>query len=115
VFTLNQAATATGIIVSINGTVQQPNVAYTVVNDQITFAEIPVATDVVDVRFISSVISFGNQVSGNLTITGLFAAPLTTKASTDPGIAGQICWDANYIYVCTATNTWKRTSLIGGY
>ena len=115
VFTLNQAATATGIIVSINGTVQQPNVAYTVVNDQITFAEIPVATDVVDVRFISSVISFGNQVAGNLTITGLFAAPATTKASTDPGIAGQICWDANYIYVCTATNTWKRTSLTGGY
>ena len=27
------------------------------------------------------------------------------------GQAGQICWDANYLYVCVATNTWKRVAL----
>jgi hypothetical protein len=27
------------------------------------------------------------------------------------GNAGEICWDASYIYVCTATNTWCRAAL----
>jgi hypothetical protein len=53
-------------------------------------------------------------VSGNLTLNGLFGEPLTTQTSTSPGTAGQICWDANYIYICTATNTWKRVALTAG-
>ena len=27
------------------------------------------------------------------------------------GSAGDICWDADYVYVCTATDTWKRTAI----
>lgn len=27
------------------------------------------------------------------------------------GTAGQMAWDADYIYVCTATDTWKRVAL----
>jgi len=38
-----------------------------------------------------------------------------TKASNATGTVGQISYDANYIYVCTATNTWKRSPLTGGY
>ena len=34
--------------------------------------------------------------------------PATAGAT---GTAGMVCWDANYIYVCVATNTWKRVSL----
>jgi hypothetical protein len=49
--------------------------------------------------------------NGSLTIPGLLIAPQTTKASGDAGSAGQVCWDADYIYVCTATNTWKRATL----
>lgn len=30
---------------------------------------------------------------------------------TDPGYRGEIKWDENYIYVCVANNTWKRSSL----
>ena len=33
----------------------------------------------------------------------------STAAST--GEKGTICWDTNYIYVCTATNTWKRAAI----
>ena len=40
---------------------------------------------------------------------------LGTKAATDSGTTGQISYDANYIYICTATNTWKRSPLTGGY
>lgn len=29
------------------------------------------------------------------------------------GNTGDICWDSNYIYVCTSTNNWKRSSITG--
>jgi hypothetical protein len=35
----------------------------------------------------------------------------TPGSATATGNAGDICWDANYVYVCTATNTWKRSAL----
>jgi hypothetical protein len=38
-----------------------------------------------------------------------------TKLSNDTGTAGQISFDTNYVYICTATNTWKRSPLVGGY
>ena len=34
-----------------------------------------------------------------------------SPASNATGEAGQIAWDGNYVYVCTATNTWKRAAL----
>ena len=34
----------------------------------------------------------------------------TVVNSTDPGITGQICADANYLYICVATDTWKRVA-----
>ena len=46
-----------------------------------------------------------------MTIPGTIKAPQTTKASNANGVAGEICWDLNYIYVCTSTNTWKRAAL----
>jgi hypothetical protein len=35
----------------------------------------------------------------------------TPASAAAAGNAGDICWDADYIYVCTATNTWKRTAI----
>jgi len=35
----------------------------------------------------------------------------TPASATATGTTGEIAWDANYIYVCTATNTWKRTAI----
>jgi len=40
--------------------------------------------------------------------------PLTT-ASNANGNPGEIRWDTGFLYVCTATNTWKRAALTGGY
>lgn len=39
------------------------------------------------------------------------ATAKTPASATDTGVAGEICWDANYVYVCTAANTWKRTAI----
>jgi hypothetical protein len=35
-------------------------------------------------------------------------APLT---STDSGVAGTITWDSTHIFVCVATDTWKRVGI----
>ena len=35
----------------------------------------------------------------------------TPASAAATGIKGQICWDASYIYVCTATDTWKRAAI----
>ena len=66
----------------------------------------------------------GATFSGNVTITGNFVVSgsstldsliIPTQASpasaSATGTTGQIVWDANYVYVCIATNTWKRVLL----
>ena len=35
----------------------------------------------------------------------------TPSSASDYGLVGEIRWDANYIYVCVATDTWKRVAL----
>jgi len=35
----------------------------------------------------------------------------TPSSATDIGNQGDICWDSNYLYICIATNTWKRVAL----
>jgi hypothetical protein len=53
-FTLSSTvASENDLIVSINGTLQQPVVAYAVSGTSITFTEIPVSGDVIEVRHIS--------------------------------------------------------------
>ena len=48
------------------------------------------------------------QVNGNRVRV---ATAKTPASASDTGTTGEICWDANYVYVCTATNTWKRTAI----
>lgn len=35
----------------------------------------------------------------------------TPASASDTGNAGDICWDSDYVYVCVATNTWKRSAI----
>jgi len=48
------------------------------------------------------------QVNGNRI---RIATAKTPTSASDTGTAGEICLGADYIYVCTATNTWKRAAL----
>ena len=41
----------------------------------------------------------------------LNALNTTPTSSTDTGVLGEVRFDANYMYLCVATNTWKRTAL----
>lgn len=35
----------------------------------------------------------------------------TPASATATGVKGEVCADANYVYVCTATDTWKRVAI----
>ncbi|MFA6065260.1 MAG: hypothetical protein WCW44_04890 [archaeon] len=35
----------------------------------------------------------------------------TPASATAAGTQGDICWDANYVYICVATNSWKRVAI----
>lgn len=86
-YLLDHTTTAAGSIVSINGTVQQPGMAYTMSesnnNCYITFNETPLPTDIVDVRFMGATVNFNTTLSDNLTIYGnLTTNSVTTGAFT---------------------------------
>jgi hypothetical protein len=39
------------------------------------------------------------------------ASTHTPANAGDTGVAGDVCWDSGYVYVCTASNTWKRAGI----
>lgn len=54
----------------------------------------------------------GFKVTGLTTTDTLRVSTSSTPASASAtGAAGTVTWDADYVYVCTATNTWKRAAL----
>jgi hypothetical protein len=129
VYTLNQNVTnENNILVALNGVIQYPVTSYVASGNSLIFATPPLASDLIDVRFLgqgpspygnANVAAYlttntGNIQANNVSIISLFQSPLRTVTSTDPGNPGQICWDGNYIYVCVGTNTWSRVQLTAG-
>jgi len=37
--------------------------------------------------------------------------PRVPSSASDTGKTGEIAWDADYIYICTTTDTWKRVAI----
>jgi hypothetical protein len=54
---------------------------------------------------------FFNATTGVPEAAEALASSGTPASATATGITGTINWDSSYIYVCIATNTWKRTSI----
>lgn len=54
-----------------------------------------------------------NYMAGALTIGGVVIHTLsaTPASAAAAGVIGTFSWDTNYIYICTATNTWKRVAI----
>ena len=64
-YTLVETASQSSVLVSINGTGQLPGVAYTVTGNTITFNEIPLTSDIIDVRFLASALSHDMIYNGD--------------------------------------------------
>lgn len=65
-------------------------------------------------------ISFAAGPAGYDNTTGVISIPTSMSSlsrvtppvtSTSNGAAGQVAYDNNYVYICVATNTWKRSAL----
>lgn len=105
VFTLTQSTTTDSILVNINGTIQQSSTgAYTVAGNQITFAEVPQTTDIIEIRYIARSLAGTPGGSANLqAITGnlLPSANITysvgsqTKQWNNLWVSGNVNLDAN--------------------
>jgi hypothetical protein len=55
---------------------------------------------------------FNFDQNGNFSVPGMYQETLTTPASSSAACTtGQFTDDANFHYVCVATNTWKRVAL----
>jgi hypothetical protein len=93
-YTLDQAATATGILVTINGISQTPNVDYTVASTQITFTDVPLTTDIIQIRFIATVSTVRTALTNSAG-----TAEVNTTAS------GNIDFDINSTTVAQVTST----------
>jgi hypothetical protein len=64
-FTLQATTTTASTIVSINGVMQFPTLAYSVTGDQLTFTEPPAPNDVIDARILTTTGTVESIASGN--------------------------------------------------
>lgn len=53
----------------------------------------------------------GDYVGFNAVAQGESASANVPASASASGVSGQVAYDSNYIYVCVATNTWKRAAL----
>ena len=52
---------------------------------------------------------FGLHLGGKIIRLDTSKTPASASAT---GNVGEICWDANYIYVCVGSNSWKRVGIV---
>jgi len=90
-YTIANATTASASIVSINGVLQIPTLAYSVTGNVVTFTEPPASTDIIDVRVLTT----------TQTVNGI--------ASTNG--YQQFYVDNNGAYVYTGTSSTQPTTL----
>jgi hypothetical protein len=64
-FTLQSTATTAATIISINGVVQFPTLAYSVTGSTLTFTEPPAPGDVIDARILTTTATVASIASGN--------------------------------------------------
>jgi hypothetical protein len=65
-------------------------------------------SDAFSVLFNGNTTAAGSVTSESLNIAALNTAPVSATA---PGTIGEIKFTADHIYVCVATNTWKRVAI----
>jgi hypothetical protein len=125
-FTLSTAQTTNSCIVSINGVVQIPTLAYAVSGTTLTFTEAPAVGDVIDVRQLTTtttVTYISNQsgnaevsanyqkaqidVTGNLVTTLSATAPTLTANST---VSFQLVNNTTLAFIVRGTDGVTRTA-----
>ena len=104
-------------ITAANSAISTNTASISTINANVAAANSVISTKTVysNTNAAAYLTTYSGSIGGSITVGSLLQAPQITKAANATGTVGQICWDSNYIYVCTATNTWKRAGLTGGY
>jgi len=139
-FTLTDPSTTAKTFVYLNGVSQMPINDYYVTGKTLTFTTPPANGDNIvartffyridaagtntHIQYNDSGFSSGSpgfifdKSTNNVTISNTlnvasvrFTASNPPLTATSNGVAGTIAWDSGYIYVCVATNTWKRVAI----
>jgi len=139
-FTLTDPSTTNKTFVYLNGVAQVPINDFYVTNKTLTFVTPPANSDDIVVRTFfyridaagtntyiqfndsgfssaSPGLTFDKSTNNVIIANTLDVATVRFTASNPPasagsaGVAGTIAWDSDYIYVCVATNTWKRVDI----
>lgn len=106
VYVLSANATTEGLLVTINGTLQQPTSSYNVVGNVITFSEIPLDSDSIEIRQLG----FGVAAVQSLSYDGAFV----TLNSGNVNITGHVLPTANVTYdLGNAGLRWRDLYLSG--
>jgi hypothetical protein len=96
-FSLTANSTTAGTIVSINGIVQVPIVAYSVTGSTLTFTEAPLTTDFIDVRILTTTYVVTALYNGNSSISVTDSGSNSANASINT--------NGTYRYIANVGNT----------
>lgn len=114
--TISASAGVSTVIISASGAATVDSLAVT---NGATAATLSVSGDASAASLsVSGNVGIGTSTpSGALDVNADSIRVRTAKTplSGDACDAGEIAWDANYIYICTASGVWKRAALVGGY
>ena len=127
-FTLSTPQTTNSCIVSINGVVQIPTLAYAVSGTTLTFTEAPAVGDVIDVRELTTTttVTYITNQSGNATVTANYAAAevditgnlVATLSATAPSlttnstISFQLVNNTTLAFIVRGTDGTTRTATV---
>ena len=92
--------------ISVGGSTIVSSTSVTADSFQTISASFTATSSAVQCSVAATFTAFDSTMAGTFRLAG--SAP---SSSTDTGTAGQIAVDADYIYVCTATDTWKRVAI----
>ena len=78
-----------------------------------TVATLPTLTSATFTAIVNAPTTPAGFQASLVQASGLAAVAATSVPASAgaTGVAGQIAYDASYVYICTATNTWKRAAI----
>ena len=94
-----------------NGT-QRAKVYYDITNNRFVFQNNE--SGAADALYFADPATFTAGIMVTNTVSGdavRIRTPQTPASASATGTQGDVCWDANYIYICVSTNTWKRSAI----
>jgi len=118
IYTLNQDATSSSILLTINGINQTPDVDYSVTGNSLTMSTVPASTDIIQVRFLAGLTTNNlmTNSSGNAIISIDNSGDINLQPSSAHSVNsyGNILPTANVTYsLGSSTQRWKDLWLSG--